>query len=122
VHQRKQIEAYRAAWKEAGHEREPRVSVSRSIFALTTEEDWRYFGHDRASEDQVGRIADTGSAIFGRSYAGAPDQLVEELREDEAIQAADTLLLTIPSQLGPEYNAHALENILEHVAPELGWR
>src|SRR5215467_10532492 len=34
VQQRKQIEAYREAWKEAGHTREPRVSVSRSIFAL----------------------------------------------------------------------------------------
>lgn len=122
VQQRKQIEAYRAAWKAAGHEREPRVSVSRSIFALTTEEDWRYFGHDRGSEDQIGRIPDTGAAIFGRSYAGSPEQLVEELKEDEAIQVADTLLLTIPSQLGPEYNAHALESIVRYVAPELGWR
>jgi alkanesulfonate monooxygenase SsuD/methylene tetrahydromethanopterin reductase-like flavin-dependent oxidoreductase (luciferase family) len=34
VQQAAQIRAYRAAWKEAGHAREPRVSVSRSIFAL----------------------------------------------------------------------------------------
>lgn len=30
--------------------------------------------------------------------------------------------LATPSQLGVEYNAHALESILEYVAPELGWR
>lgn len=122
VQQRKQIEAYREAWKAAGHAREPRVSVSRSIFALVDERDWQYFGHDRGSSDQVGNIAGTGQAIFGRSYAGPPDRLIEELREDEAIAAADTILLTIPSQLGPDYNAHALESILTHVAPELGWR
>lgn len=122
VQQRKQIEAYREAWKAAGHEGEPRVSVSRSIFALVDERDWQYFGHDRASADQVGEIADTGKAIFGKSYAGAPDQLIEELKQDEGIAAADTLLLTIPSQLGVEYNAHALESILKYVAPELGWR
>lgn len=122
VQQRKQIEAYREAWKAAGHEREPRVSVSRSIFALVEERDWQYFGHDRMSEDQVGAIPGTGSAIFGKSYAGPPEELVKELAEDEGIQAADTLLLTIPSQLGVEYNAHALESILKYVAPGLGWR
>jgi alkanesulfonate monooxygenase SsuD/methylene tetrahydromethanopterin reductase-like flavin-dependent oxidoreductase (luciferase family) len=61
-------------------------------------------------------------AIFGRSYAGEPDALVEELRHDEAIQAADTLLLTVPNQLGVEYNAHVIENVLTHIAPPLGWR
>jgi len=122
VQQRRQIEAYREAWKAAGHQREPRVSVSRSIFALVDEQDWAYFGRDRTSEDQIGSIPDTGKAIFGKSYAGSPDQLVEELAEDEAIQAADTLLLTIPSQLGVDYNLHALESILKYVAPELGWR
>jgi alkanesulfonate monooxygenase SsuD/methylene tetrahydromethanopterin reductase-like flavin-dependent oxidoreductase (luciferase family) len=122
VQQRRQIEAYREAWKAAGHEREPRISVSRSIFALVEEKDWALFGGDRGSEDQIGEIPDTGKAIFGKSYAGPPDQLVEELKQDEAIAAADTLLLTIPSQLGPEYNAHALASILTYVAPELGWR
>ncbi|MEN2740226.1 LLM class flavin-dependent oxidoreductase [Microbacterium sp. X-17] len=122
VQQRKQIEVFREAWKEAGHEREPRVSVSRSIFALVDERDWRFFGRERGGADQVGSIPDTGRAIFGRSYAGPPDRLIEELREDEAIAAADTLLLTIPSQLGVEYNLHALDAILTHVAPALGWR
>ncbi|MFD0508193.1 LLM class flavin-dependent oxidoreductase [Streptomyces chiangmaiensis] len=122
VQQRKQIEAYREAYKEAGHAREPRVSVSRSIFALTNDLDRAYFGRDRNSRDQLGMIDDTTRAIFGRSYAAEPDELVKQLQEDEAIQAADTLLLTIPNQLGVDYNAHVLENILTHVASELGWR
>src|SRR5690348_11305007 len=122
VQQRKQIEAYREAWSEAGHEREPRVSVSRSIFALTTDTDRAYFGGEGNSRDQIGMIDENTRAIFGRSYAAEPDALVEQLREDEAIQAADTLLLTVPNQLGVEYNAHVIENILTYVAPALGWR
>ncbi|MCF2534428.1 MULTISPECIES: LLM class flavin-dependent oxidoreductase [Streptomyces] len=122
VQQRKQIEAYREAYRAAGHTREPRVSVSRSIFALTDDLDRAYFGRDRNSRDQIGMIDDTTRAIFGRSYAGEPDELVKLLQDDEAIQAADTLLLTIPNQLGVDYNTHVLESILTHVAPELGWR
>ena len=34
---------------------------------------------------------------------------------------ADTLMITIPSQLGPDVNLRILENFAEHVAPELGW-
>ena len=122
VQQRKQIEAYRAAWKEAGHQREPRVSVSRSIFALMDDRDRAYFGHDVRDQDQVGNIDANTRAIFGRSYAGEPDVLVKQLAGDEAIAAADTLLLTVPNQLGVEYNVHAIESILKHVAPALGWR
>ncbi|TQL68598.1 alkanesulfonate monooxygenase SsuD/methylene tetrahydromethanopterin reductase-like flavin-dependent oxidoreductase (luciferase family) [Nocardioides albertanoniae] len=122
VQQREQIEAYREAWKEAGHEREPRVSVSRSIFALVNDEDRRYFGLDRQASDQIGNIDEQTRAIFGRSYAAEPDVLIDELAGDEAIQAADTLLLTVPNQLGVDYNAHVLESILTHVAPGLGWR
>lgn len=122
VQQRKQIEAYRAAFREAGHAHEPRVSVSRSIFALTDDLDRAYFGRDRDSRDQIGMIDDTTRAIFGRSYAAEPDVLVKQLQDDEAIQAADTLLLTVPNQLGVDYNAHVMESVLTHVAPELGWR
>jgi alkanesulfonate monooxygenase SsuD/methylene tetrahydromethanopterin reductase-like flavin-dependent oxidoreductase (luciferase family) len=117
-----QIQAFREAWKEAGHEREPRVSVSRSIFALTDERDWRYFGGRGGDDDSIGYIDPSTQAIFGRTYAAEPDKLIEQLREDEAIAAADTLLLTVPNQLGVEYNAHAIESILTHVAPALGWR
>ena len=121
VQQRKQIEAFRAAWAEAGHEREPRVSVSRSIFALVDDRDRAYFGGERGSSDQIGQIDDF-QAIFGRSYAAEPEALVKQLAEDEGIAAADTLLLTVPNQLGVEYNAHVVESLLKHVAPELGWR
>ena len=122
VQQAEQIEAYLQAWKAAGHDREPRVSVSRSIFALTDDRDRAYFGHGGQDEDEVGWIDAQTKAIFGRTYAAEPDELVEQLRQDEAIAAADTLLLTVPNQLGVDYNAHALESILKHVAPELGWR
>ena len=122
VQQRKQIEAYREAWKEAGHAREPRVSVSRSIFALTSDLDRAYFGRDRNSRDQIGMIDENTRAIFGRSYAAEPDELVRQLKEDEAVQAADTVLLSVPNQLGVDYNAHVLESILTQVAPALGWR
>jgi alkanesulfonate monooxygenase SsuD/methylene tetrahydromethanopterin reductase-like flavin-dependent oxidoreductase (luciferase family) len=122
VQQRRQIEAYRAAWAAAGHDREPRVSVSRSIFALTTDTDRAYFGGDGDSRDQIGMIDANTRAIFGRSYAAEPDVLVEQLRADEPIEAADTLLLTVPNQLGVEYNAHLIEDILTLIAPALGWR
>jgi alkanesulfonate monooxygenase SsuD/methylene tetrahydromethanopterin reductase-like flavin-dependent oxidoreductase (luciferase family) len=122
VQQRKQIEAYRRAWTEAGHARAPRVSVSRSIFALVDDRDRAYFGRSGEEGDHVGYIDEHTRAIFGRSYAAEPDVLVKQLAEDEAIAAADTLLLTVPNQLGVDYNAHAIESILRYVAPDLGWR
>jgi hypothetical protein len=61
-------------------------------------------------------------AVFGRGYAAEPDSLIEELRKDETIAEADTLLLTVPNQLGVAYNAHVLEAILATVAPALRWR
>jgi alkanesulfonate monooxygenase SsuD/methylene tetrahydromethanopterin reductase-like flavin-dependent oxidoreductase (luciferase family) len=122
VQQAAQIRAYRAAWKEAGHTREPRVSVSRSIFALMDDRDRAHFGGGHEDEDQIGFIDPRTRAIFGRSYAAEPDVLIEQLRKDEAIVEADTLLLTIPNQLGVAYNVHAIEAILTHIAPALGWR
>jgi alkanesulfonate monooxygenase SsuD/methylene tetrahydromethanopterin reductase-like flavin-dependent oxidoreductase (luciferase family) len=121
VQQRKQIEKFRERWSTAGWEREARVSVSRSIFPIINDLDRSYFGRNGDSSDQVGQI-DNFRAIFGRSYAAEPDELVEQLRADEAIAAADTILLTVPNQLGVDYNAHVLESIVKLVAPELGWR
>jgi alkanesulfonate monooxygenase SsuD/methylene tetrahydromethanopterin reductase-like flavin-dependent oxidoreductase (luciferase family) len=120
--QAEQIRLFREAWATAGHARQPRVSVSRSIFALVDDRDRAYFGRGNQASDQVGYIDAQTKAIFGRSYAAEPDVLVKELAGDTAIQAADTLLLTVPNQLGVEYNAHAIESILKFVAPELGWR
>ncbi len=122
IQQAAQIRAYRDAWKEAGHARAPRVSVSRSIFALVNDRDRAYFGGAGKESDAIGYIDDQTRAIFGRSYAAEPDMLIRQLGEDEAIREADTLLLTVPNQLGVEYNAHVIEAILKHVAPALGWR
>ena len=120
--QAEQIQRFRDAWKAAGHEREPRVSVSRSIFPIVNDLDRPLLrARDAAATDQVGFL-DGGNARFGNTYAGEPDKLVAELAEDEAIAAADTLLLTMPNQLGVDYNAHVLESVLTHLAPELGWR
>jgi alkanesulfonate monooxygenase SsuD/methylene tetrahydromethanopterin reductase-like flavin-dependent oxidoreductase (luciferase family) len=122
VQQAEQIQAFRDAWQQAGHQRTPRVSVSRSIFALVNDQDRAYFGRRNQDTDEVGNIDATTQAIFGRTYAAEPDVLIQQLKEDEAIAAADTLLLTVPNQLGVDYNAHVLDSILTHVAPGLGWR
>jgi len=122
IQQTVQIRAFRAAWKKAGHARIPRISVSRSIFPLLDDRDRGYFGRGPEEEDKIGFLDETTRAIFGRSYAAEPDILIEQLRKDEAIAEADTLLLTIPNQLGVDYNAHVMEAILTTVAPALGWR
>jgi alkanesulfonate monooxygenase SsuD/methylene tetrahydromethanopterin reductase-like flavin-dependent oxidoreductase (luciferase family) len=119
--QAEQIQMFRDAWAAAGHPREPRVSVSRSIFPLVDDTDRAYFGRESRSQDQVGYL-DGGAARFGKTYAGEPDKLIKELAEDEAVAAADTLLLTVPNQLGVDYNAHLIDSVVRHVAPELGWR
>ncbi len=122
VQQANQIRAFREAWQAAGHARTPRVSVSRSIFALVDDRDRAFFGTGNQKEDQIGFIDASTRAIFGRQYAGAPDVLIEQLAKDEAIAEADTLLLTVPNQLGVDYNVHFIESILTQVAPALGWR
>jgi len=122
VQQAGQIRAFRAAWKEAGHAHEPRVSVSRSIFALVDDRDRAYFGNGAEDQDSIGFISASTRSIFGRGYIAEPDVLIERLRQDEAIAEADTLLLTVPNQFGVEYNAHVVEAILTFVAPGLGWR
>ena len=122
VQQRKQIQAYRDQWAQQDHGFEPRISVSRSIFAITNDLDRKYFLGSAERRDQIGSIGPGNRSVFGRSYADEPDALIDQLREDEAIQVADTLLLTIPSQLGVDYNIHVLEAILTEVAPGLGWR
>ena len=119
--QAEQIEIFRSAWREAGHEGEPRVSVSRSILPITEDIDREYFGRERGSEDQVGYL-DGGLARFGKSYVGEPDEIVEQLGKDAAVRAADTVLVTVPNQLGVDYNARLLGTIVHDVAAPLGWR
>jgi alkanesulfonate monooxygenase SsuD/methylene tetrahydromethanopterin reductase-like flavin-dependent oxidoreductase (luciferase family) len=117
--QAEQIELFREAWTKASHTREPRVSVSRSVIPITSDLDRRLFGGD-ANEDQVGWL-DGAISRFGRSYTGEPDRIAEELAADAAVQAADTVLLTVPSQLGVDYNAAMLETIARDIAPAVGW-
>ncbi|MDP5228010.1 MULTISPECIES: LLM class flavin-dependent oxidoreductase [Arthrobacter] len=114
--QAEQIRVYRQAWKDAGHDWTPRVSVSRSIIPLVSEEDHHYFGLRGQVEgkDQVGLLEGTLSR-FGRSYIGEPDKLAGELARDEAVQEADTVLVTVPNQLGVNYNAALLGNVVRHV-------
>ena len=120
--QAEQIERFRATWREAGHVHTPRVSVSRSIFPIVSEVDRRYFGlRGQHGQDQVG-VIDGFTSTFGKTYAAEPDELIEQLKADAALQAADTVMLTIPTQLGVDYNLHVLSAFAQHVAPDLGWR
>jgi len=119
--QAEQIAIFREAWAAAGWSHEPRVSVSRSVIPIVTDEDRAYFGSRSAEDrDQLGYL-DGAFARFGRSYTGEPDVIAEELARDVAVQAADTLLLTVPNQLGVEYNARLLETIAREIAPAIGW-
>ncbi|MBF4563021.1 LLM class flavin-dependent oxidoreductase [Microbacterium sp. VKM Ac-2870] len=118
--QAEQIDRFRAAWTEAGHPGTPRVSVSRSVFPITTAEDELYFGHSQDG-DGIGYI-DGFRSTFGKTYAAAPDVLVEQLMQDAAVMSADTLMLTIPSQLGVAFNLRLMESFAKYVAPALGWQ
>ena len=117
--QAEQIELFRKAWANAGHTRGPRVSVSRSVIPITSDLDRRLFGADR-NEDQVGWL-DGAISRFGRSDTGEPDRIADELAQDAAVRAADTILLTVPSQLGVDYNAAMLETVAREIAPAIGW-
>ena len=121
--QAEQIAIFRSAWAEAGWDREPRVSVSRSVIPIVSDLDREYFGNGSGlqTSDQVGFL-DGGVARFGRSYIGEPDVIADELARDAAVREADTLLLTVPNQLGVAYNTRLLATIAEHVAPAVGWQ
>jgi alkanesulfonate monooxygenase SsuD/methylene tetrahydromethanopterin reductase-like flavin-dependent oxidoreductase (luciferase family) len=119
--QAEQIAIFREAWSAAGWRHDPRVSVSRSVIPIVSDEDRAYFGGRQAQDrDQVGPL-DGALARFGRSYTGEPDAIAKELAGDVAVLEADTLLLTVPNQLGVEYNARMLETIAREIAPAIGW-
>jgi len=120
--QAEQIDLFREAWIAAGWEREARVSVSRSVLPIVNDRDRAYFGGRPGEDrDQVGWL-DGAMSRFGRSYTGEPDVIAEQLAKDPAVQMADTVMLTIPNQLGVEYCASMLETIARHVAPAIGWQ
>ncbi|MBY4039637.1 LLM class flavin-dependent oxidoreductase [Rhodococcus fascians] len=113
-----QIRAFRSAWSEAGHVGAPRVAVTRSILPIVSVRDRDMFGTS-ATEEHVGIL---GGAVsrFGKSYVGSPDVIMAQLADDEAVAAADTLLITIPNLLGVSENLRLLRNIVDHVTPILG--
>lgn len=118
--QLEQIQRYRAAWAAAGWGREPRVSVSRSVIPILDDQDRAWFG-ERSGDDQIGHL-DGALARFGKSYVGEPDVLAEELAKDVAVREADSLLLTVPNQLGVAYNARLLQALADHVLPAIDWK
>jgi alkanesulfonate monooxygenase SsuD/methylene tetrahydromethanopterin reductase-like flavin-dependent oxidoreductase (luciferase family) len=99
------------------------VSVSRSVIPITTDEDRRYFGvrAQADSQDQVG-LLDGVQSRFGKSYVGEPDVIAEQLAADAAVRDADTILLTVPNQLGVDFCVHMLETIVREIAPAFGWK
>lgn len=117
--QAQQIQRYREEWRKTGHDWQPRVSVSRSIFPVLTDRDRQLFGYGDTRDHQG--ILDDVTATFGRTYVDEPDKLIEQLRADPAIEEADTLMLTIPNQAGVEINTEILQNFATHIAPALGW-
>ncbi len=87
---------------------------------IVSDLDHAFFGREVGGGDSTGYL-DGGIARFGKTYAGEPDRIAAELAEDAAVAAADTILLTVPNQLGVDYNADLLRNIAEHIAPAIGW-
>lgn len=119
--QAEQIARYRAEWVEAGHDWTPRVSVSRSVFPIVDDRSRELFGLQATGRDQIGSLGEGTPVTFGRTYAAEPDVLIEQLRADAAVMSADTLMLTVPNQMGVEVNMSILQAFAEHVAPALGW-
>ncbi|WNM27622.1 LLM class flavin-dependent oxidoreductase [Demequina capsici] len=109
VVQQRQIEIFRQAWRDAGHAGEPRVSVSRSIMPIIDDATRMYFGPQLerdlmgANRDQIGEL-DSAVSTFGKTYVGDLDKIERELRDDPAVMSADTLLVTVPNQLGADFN------------------
>ncbi|WP_203623092.1 LLM class flavin-dependent oxidoreductase [Lacticaseibacillus sp. 866-1] len=123
VQQAKQLRAFKDAWKKAGHDFEPRTLVTRSIMPIVSDLDRQLFAEGTQTQDEVGYLAyHQNPTIFGKMFVGEPDQLIKELGEDEAIQEADTILITVPSTLGVDYNVHLLKTIMTDIAPALGWK
>ncbi|WP_216388039.1 LLM class flavin-dependent oxidoreductase [Arcanobacterium phocae] len=120
--QAEQIRVYRQSWEDAGHDWDPRVSVSRSVFPIVSSEDRELFGLLASDKDQIGLLEGATKTTFGRTYAAEPDVLIEQLKADPAVESADTLMLTIPNQLGTDVNIRILDNFAKFVAPALGWK
>ena len=119
--QAEQLQVFKESFASSGHGWTPRTSVSRSIFPIVSAEDRAMVGTHGMTRDHFG-VIDGYRSTFGRTYIGEPDTLIEDLLNDAAAAEADTLMLTIPNQLGIEANTRLLKNFATHVAPSLGWQ
>ena len=72
IQQAEQIRAYRAAWAAAGHQRTPRVSVSRSIFALVDDRDRAYFGGSGRTRTSSASSSRTSGRSSGAATPPSP--------------------------------------------------
>ncbi|GAA4760762.1 LLM class flavin-dependent oxidoreductase [Citricoccus nitrophenolicus] len=120
VQQADQISQYAAAYEASGHTTGGMTAVTRSVFPIVSAEDERYFGGRRERADSSGQL-EGGRARSGPTYSGTMEEVIDLLRQDEAVQAADYVLLANPNQLGVEYNAHLFTQWAD-LARELGWR
>ncbi|QCU78567.1 LLM class flavin-dependent oxidoreductase [Citricoccus sp. SGAir0253] len=120
VQQADQIAQYRTAYAESGHTTGGLAAVTRSVFPIVSAEDDHYFGGRRERSDSSGHL-EGGRARGGPTYSGTPDEVADLLRADEAVQAADWVLLANPNQLGVEYNAHLFAQWVA-LARSLGWQ
>ncbi|WP_091699407.1 LLM class flavin-dependent oxidoreductase [Micrococcus terreus] len=120
IQQADQLRQYRAAYAASGHTTGGMTAVTRSVFPVVTDTDRLYFGGRSSREDSAGML-EGGRARSGPTYSGTPEEVAQMLREDEAVQEADWVLMANPNQLGVEYNAHLFRQ-WNAVATELGWR
>ena len=104
----------------AGNSGVPRVSVSRSVLPLSTKPR-RFTWSPRAAEDSQDYtgIIDNSFSRFGRSYIGDPAEIAESSLVTRRFQAADTVLLTVPNQLGVDFNLKMLDAIVKEIKPAL---
>ena len=119
--QAEQIQRFRDAWKAAGHEREPRVSVSRSIFPIVRRPGPRVL-RPRVAQPGPGRVPRRRHRRFGKTYAGEPDQLVEGARRGRGDRGRGHAAADDPEPARRRLQRARARQRAAHVAPELGWR
>lgn len=117
--QLEQINGFRAAWQDHGWSWRPQITVARSIIPIVDDESRTYFGNSPERHEGVGILNGT-QFRYGASLVGEPEHLIDHLRRDVALGAADTVLVTIPSQLGVDFNTRQLTAI-NRIGKELGW-
>jgi len=108
------------------------ADTARQAADLTNAEANRQRTNELVRQNFMSRQAKDDAAARARRFPGEVDEarlFGAALRDHaalgdhhDAIAEADTLLLTIPNQLGVAYNAHVMEAILTTIAPALGWR